>query len=64
MFVCELSWTWYGGARVVEVFGLGWASVVFACFFHVLEGGGFGVFAKVIVVGDLCDLLRILGLTC
>ena len=21
-FVCELSWVWYGGARVVEVFGV------------------------------------------
>ena len=29
-FVCELSWVWYGGARVVEVFGVWWISVVFA----------------------------------
>ena len=33
IFVCELSWDWYDGARVVEVFGLGWVSVFFCVFF-------------------------------
>ena len=44
--------------------GLGWVRVVFAFFFHMLEGGGFQVFAKVIVVGAFGDVLRNLWMTC
>ena len=64
MFVYELSWTWYGGARVVKVFGVRVGECRFRVYFHVLEGGGYGGFAKVIVVGDFSDLLRNLGMTC
>ena len=63
-FVCELSWVWYGGARVVEVFGVRVGECRFRVYFYVFEGGGLQVFAKVIVVGDFSDLLRNLGMTC
>ena len=64
MFVCELSWAWYDGARVVEVFGVRVGACRFRVYFYGLEGGGYGVFAKVMRVGAFGDVLRNLWMTC
>ena len=48
----------------MEVFGVRVGACRFRVYFYVLEGGGYGGFAKVIVVGAFGDVLRNLGMTC
>ena len=46
MFVCEVSWAWYGGARVVEVFGVRVGACGFCFFFSYVGGRRFSSFCE------------------